>query len=90
MVMGHTKAIEIQKIHLADPVQISRKSEDRELGGRWEVGLRAAAALRRGWCLGSTRADSEGSEIMVYLGSNFLRFKSAKKKKKEKEPRRLL
>lgn len=53
------------------------------------MGLRAAAALRRGWCLGSTRADSEGSEIMVYLGSNFLRFKSAKKKK-EKEPRRLL
>ena len=46
------------------------------------MGLRAAAALRRGWCLGSTRADSEGSEIMVYLGSNFLRFKSAKKKGK--------
>ena len=48
MVMGHKKAVEIQKTHLADPVQISRKSEDRELGRRREVGLRAAAALRRG------------------------------------------
>ena len=48
VVIGHTKAVRIRRIHLAGPGQVSRNSEDRGPGRRWEVGAESCSCSDEG------------------------------------------